>query len=365
VTWRAGYVFSGHLTLNGDRVLSTSNAADLTMAAELSSRSALILSGGISQGGTAFQLSSKPAEAGQPGFRERTNPALVIATLSEVYALEATPQLRLGQTLAGSLIAPDDALGDYSASVTGSLALSHEARNDFGGRARDAFGAELSSSAAVLRPTTTPIEPYWSIRNSLVARWNHDFSPNWNGQATGGVQQVLTFTGSYPLAILPTGAATLQYTGRRAGAGLTASYGAAADLQTGTVSLTQGVVLHGLVTFDTAYPLNLGASAGIVHAQPLGQAASRVAAGTGNAAQADVGLLWGLSDAVLATARYSIAYQFAQPNGLPPMLTHVALVGLTVRYSNARRVPPAPTLGERVDGSDRGGFGGIGGAARP
>jgi hypothetical protein len=131
------------------------------------------------------------------------------------------------------------------------------------------------------------------------------------------------------------------------------------------VSLTQGIVLHALATFDTAHPMSLGASAGFLHAQPLGQAATRVAAGTGNAAQGDVGLFWGLSDEVLATARYSIAYQFAQPNGLPPMLTHVALVGLTMRYSNARRVPPAPALGARVDGSDRVGFAGGGGSARP
>jgi hypothetical protein len=358
VALRAGYAFAGHVTLDQQRLLSYSNELALSLGAELSNRSAMIVSAAVDQGKTDYLFSHRAADAGQPAFRSADNPDLVTAMLTESYALEASPQLRFGQALAGSLVAPQSALGNFNASVTGSLSLDREIRNEWGPGARNAVGAELRSSAAVLRSTepTTLNVPYWNIRNSLLARWNHDFTLNWNGIAMAGVEQVLTLFDSYPLAILPTGTLALRYATRNGGGGITASYGATADLQTGIMSLSESVVLRGFVAFDSTYPRQLAASAGILRAEPLGQSAAKAAAGLGDAAQGDVGLLWGLSDEVLATARYSVAYQFRQPGGLQPLLTHVVLVGITMHYSNTRHPPAVPALGGRVDGSDRVGF---------
>jgi hypothetical protein len=364
LTWRAGYLFAGNLTVGQDRVLSYANQVVLALGAELSSRSNMVVTANVAQGGTAFQLTQRSADAGEPTFRSRANPDLVAAELAQAYALEVSPQSRFGQSLGGALVAPQDALGSFNASMTGSLSLDRELRNEFGAGPRDAVGAELRAGGAFLRSSELTAEPSWSIRNALVARWNHDFTWRWNGQATAGVEQVLTFAGSYPLAVLPTGSFTARYLTRDGGASLGFTYGSAADLQTGTLSLSEGVVARAFMSFDSEYPSQLGLSAGFVHAKPLGQAPARAAAGTGNAAQGDVGIAWGLGEGILATARYSVAYQFDQPNGLEPMLTRVFLVGLTMRYSNARRMPPAPALGARVDGSDRVGFP-EGGSARP
>ncbi|HEY6005028.1 MAG TPA: hypothetical protein VIV57_19275 [Anaeromyxobacter sp.] len=357
VTWRAGYLFAGNLTLGQYEVASSyANQLVLALGAELSSRSALLVSGNVTQGGTAFQLAHRQADAGEPTFRSRSDADLVTASLAEAYALEASPQLRFGQALSGSLVAPQGALGSFNATLTGSLALDRELRNEYGPGARDAIGAELRASGDFLRSSEDSPHPSWTTRNALVARWNHDFSWRWNGQATAGVEQVLTFAGSYPLAILPTGSLTVRYATRDGGASLGLTYGSTADLHTGTVALGQGAVARLFFGFDAEYPRQLALSAGFLHAAPLGQAPSRAAAGLGNAATADVALFWGLADEVLATAHYTMAYQYDQPAGLEPVQTHVFLAGLTMRYSNARRMPPAPSLGARVDGSDRAGF---------
>jgi hypothetical protein len=365
VTWRAGYLFAGNLALGQYEVTSSySNQLVLALGAELSQRSALLVSGNVTQGGNAFQLTHRLADAGEPSFRSPSNADQVTATLTEQYALEASPQLRFGQVLTGSLFAPQHALGSYNASVTGTLALDRELRNEYGPGARDAIGAELRASGAFLRSSEESPLPSWTIRNALVARWNHDFSWRWNGLATAGVEQVLTFAGSYPLALLPTGSLTVRYVTRDGGASLALTYGSTADLQTGTVALGQGAVARVFFGFDAEYPRQLALSAGFVHASPLGQAPARAAAGLGNAATGDLALFWGLSEGMIATAHYSVAYQYAQPAGLEPLQIHVFLVGLTGRYSNARRMPPAPSLGSRVDGSDRAGFA-EGGSTKP
>lgn len=356
VTWRAGYVFAGSLTLGSEQSRSYSNEVDLSLAAQLTKRSAMFVTGSVAQSTTEFQLSQRAPDAGQPAFRSRENPELVTTALTESYVFEPSAQLRLGQAVTGTLIAPRNALDEFNASMTASLSLDRALRSGYGHGSRDTVGGELRSSYALLRPAAAPDEPFWNVRNALLARWSHDFSWRWNAQATAGVEQVLTLAGSYPLAIVPTASVTAQYLTRNGGGALAVTYGAATDLQTGTVSLSQGVVARAFVSFDSLRPRQIGVSAGFLHAEPLGQSAARTAAGVGNAAHGDVGLVWSLSDAVLVSARYSVAYQFDQPGALEPLLAHVVLVGVTMHYSSARSTPPMPRFGGRADGSDGVGF---------
>jgi hypothetical protein len=100
----------------------------------------------------------------------------------------------------------------------------------------------------------------------------------------------------------------------------------------------------------------LSASAGFLRSRPLGQVNPVNAVGTGDAVQGDVGFSWSVSRALLLTARYSVAYQWMQPLGIPPSFTQALLVGITGRYSTASRVPDMPTMGRRVDGADSVGF---------
>ncbi len=349
LAWRAGYVFAGSFALAGSGSNSYSNQLDLSLAAQLTKRSIMTVGGSIAQGSTDFQLSQRAPATSQPGFRAPGNPNLVTATLAESFAWEASPTLLLRQGLTGMLSTPQDALGQYNASVTGSLGLDRLFE-------KDAIGVELRPSFAVLSSLTAEGQHYVNITNALLGSWNHDFNRGWNGQMTAGVEQVLTFAGSYPLAIVPTGSLTARYRAGTAGGSLSFTHGAATDLQTGTVSMSDAVVVRGLVGFDPTESRVLAASAGFVHAEPLGEVPARVAAGTGNAVQGDVRLVWGLSNAVLATASYSVAYQFGQAGGLAPSLAHVILVGITARYSNAQHTPAMPTIGRRVDGSDAVGF---------
>lgn len=338
VTSRARYVFAGTLAFGDERSRSYSNAVDLSLAAELTSRSSLRLDGAVIQGKTEFKLTQRAPETGEPAFRTRQDTDLLTATLAESYVFQWSPRLRLGQALTGGLVAPRSTLGTPNAVATGSIYL--DRLGD-----RDAIGVELRSSGASLRRETFEGVPYWNLRNALLGRWDHEFSWSWSAQASAGLEHVLTFADSYPLAVLPTGSVTALYTSRDAGAALTATYGSAVDLQTGTVSLSQGILARMFVSFDGEHHRQLAGSAGFLHAEPLGESSARAAAGTGNVVQGDVGLLWGFSDEMLGTVRYSLAYQFDQVGGLGPLLTQALLFGITVRYSSAPRKPPVPSFG--------------------
>jgi hypothetical protein len=340
--WSVGYVFAGSLTLDGTGSNTYSNAASLSLVALLTNRSTLTLGASATQGATAFQLSQRAADAGSPEIRAPGDPNRVTAALAESLVWEASSHLRLGQGLSGTLSAPQDDLGQLSTEAVGYLSLDRVFPND-------ALGGELRSTVARLRPLTPGAEPFPNTTNALVGRWNHDFSWRWSGQLTAGIQQTLTLAGSYPLAIVPTGSVTAQYLARNAIGSFGVTQGATTNLQTGTVSMTQQMFVRGLMSFDSLRPRLLGASAGFLHSEPLGAAAASVATGTGNAVQADIGLVWGLSDGILATARYSLAYQFGQGSGVEPSLAHVFLVGVTARYSTGRYMPPIPQAGPRVD----------------
>lgn len=349
LVWRIGYLFAGSLGVLESNVATYSNQLSASVAAQLSPRSFLSVSGGLVQGSTAFQLTQAPADAGAPSIRAPGSPAQVTATLGQSYGWEASPDLRLTQGLSGTVVAPQYALDRSNSQLVGSLVLDHV-------RPSDAFGGEFAPSVSWLRPVTAGGAQYLSVTNSLLGRWSHDVDPRWSGQLRVGVAQVVTLAGSYPLAIVPTGGATARYQADGAGGSVTVTYGPTTDLQTGTVTQAGQALVRGFYDFDRFQPRQLAASAGFLRSRPIGQVGLAVAAGTGDALQGDVGLVWGLMDDVLLTARYSLAYQFNQPTGLAPSLTHVLLVGVTARYSSARYFPPMPTLGPRVDGGDTVGF---------
>lgn len=353
LAWRVGYLFAGSFNLYGEGSSSYSNAADVALAAELTKRSTLMVGGSLTQGSTLFQRSQRAADAGQPGFRAPGDPDRVTTMLSESFAWEASPETRLRQGIAATLSAPQSDLGLFSAEVAGAIGVDHTFQ-------RDAIGVELRPSFSWLRPLRVDEDAFASITNSLVGSWNRDLSRSWNGQVVAGVQQVATFAGSHPLAILPTGSLAAGCTVGNAAGSLAFTHGAATNLETGTVSVSDAVVLRGVVDLDPLRVRVVSASAGFMHAEPLGETSARVAAGTGNSVQGDVGLVWELSPALLSTVRYSVAYQFGQAADLPSSLAHALLIGLTARYGNARQVPPMPTPGRRVDGSDAVGFPGSG-----
>ncbi len=351
--WRARYEFAGGLTIAGDGGTSYSNDLQLSLASQLGKGTTIVVSGGATQGSTAFQLSQRPPASGEPTLRAPDNPALVTARLGEALALEPSQQVRLLQTLNVLATAPQGALDQYGMTATASF----EASRVF---PRDEVGGGFRTSYAVLTPLTTGDVRYGNLTNALVGHWNHDFDRRWNGAVTAGIEQNLTFTGSYPLAILPTGSVIARYLGLRGSGALELNFGATTDTLTGTVSQTGSVVVRGLWNLDPLRVRTLGLSAGLLRSEPIGESTTRVAAGTGNAAHADVGLIWSLTDLVLGTVRYTAAYQFDQPGGLEPSLIHVLLVGITVRYSNMRYATGAPSFGGRVDRTDAVGVSGGG-----
>ncbi len=345
LVWRFGYLFDGSLTLAGNLPSAYSNQASLSLAAQLSNRSTLLFSVNFIQGGNWFQLSQQAPGTGQPGFLAPGNPDLLTGTLGQSYSLELAPNLRLGQTFTATLNTPQYQLSQFNAQMAASVGV-------FRLLQRDAIGVQFLPTASLLRPLVAQPVAFWNITNALVGNWNHDFDPRWNGQVTAGFEQVLTFAGSYPLALVPTASATVRYLGTVVAGSLAYAHGVTTDVQTGTVTMSDSVVGHALASFDPVRPRVLGVSAGFVRSLPLGQASALVAAGTGNALQGDVSFVWGFADQLLGTIRYSVAYQYDQPTGIPPALTQVLLVGVTLRLGNSRYQSPVPTLGQRVDGTD-------------
>jgi hypothetical protein len=352
LSWRAGYTFSGAFSLDSERSVAYSNTANVSLAAELTKYTTMNLSGSFGQGGTSFLLSQRAADTGQPDIRAPGNPSLVSVTLTESLAWEVGRQLTLRQSLLGSASAPEDDLGARNTAVTGTLGLDRAFT-------RDTAGLELRASASRLDPLLAGQGRYTSLANALLARWNHDFTWQWNGLATAGVEQVYTDTGNKPLAFLPTGSAAVRYTVGNAVASLDYTHATTTNLQVGSVALADRLTARGGFTFNAERARVLTFSAGYLHNEPIGEASAAVAAGTGDAVQGDAGFTTAITrdKKVLATARYSVAYQFGQDGGLAPTLIHVFIIGVTASYSNTGEVVRAlPRRGQRVDGGDGEGF---------
>jgi len=324
LTWRAGYQFSGNLSLTGEQLGNYSNSGNLSLAAELTKFTTLTLSAAGSQGGTSFLLAQRPADAGR--------------------------HLAIQQNLIASTSAPQDHLAQRNSAVSATLSLDRV-------YARDSYGLEARAGISWLRPLRADLEPYQTMTSALVARYNRDFTENWNGLLTAGIEQVYTDTGSQPLAFLPAASASVRYALYNAVAALDFTHGTATNLQVGAVSLTDKITARGIITLDPREVRALSFSAGVLHNEPLGEVDSVVAAGTGNAFQGDAGFTTAISQNILFSARYSVAYQFDQGANLAPTLVHIALVGVTATYKNTERTTrPVPKRGRRVDGTDAEGF---------
>ena len=346
LTWLAGYQFSSNFLFGDQTTSAYTNQGNVSLAAQLTKYTTMTLSSSVSQGGTSFLLGQRPAETGQPELRAPGNPNVVSVTMAESLAWEVGKRLSLQHGLTGVTSAPQDDLGKYNATLTGSLALERLFR-------RDTAGLEVRVAVSRLQPLEVDRLPYTSLTNAALVRWNHDFSWRWNGLATAGVEQVYSDTGSEPLALLPTGSASLRYSVGNTLAAVEYSHGSATNLQVGTVSLTDWITARGVLTLNAAKLRALSFSAGFLHNEPLGEASSLAAAGTGNAVQGDAGFTTQLNKSLHLTTRYTVAYQFGQGGGLASTLAHIVLVGVTARYSNTSQIRrPMPVRGRRVDGSD-------------
>lgn len=352
LSWRAAYLFSGAFSLVGGQGVAYSNQANLTLAAQLTQATVVNANASVAQGGTTFLQSQQPAEMGQPEIRAPGNPGMLTATLGESLGWQLGRHLSLQHSLGGSVSAQQDDLSKRNSTVLASLALERL-------YARDVFALEVRANVSRLSPLQSDQSPYTSLTNSLLGRWNHDFTWQWNALVTAGIEQVFTDTGSKPVALLPTGGVTVLYTVGNVVGGLDFNHGTTTNLQVGTVSLTDRATARAGITLDVEKARVLGVSAGFLHNEPLGEASALVAAGTGNAVQADAGFSTALNQkkTIMANVRYSLAYQYGQQGGLAPSLAHILSIGVTGSYTNtSKAVRPVPTRGRRVDGSDAKGF---------
>jgi hypothetical protein len=345
-TWVAGYQLGTTVPLVGDGGVGITHQSSLALAAQTTKHTQLALATSVAHGSTRFLLGQRAADQGQPELRAPGNPGQLTVALTESLSWEVARQLALQQGLVTSLSAPTSALGDYSAAVGATLALEHQ-------RARDQLGLEVRAGIAWLRPLQAGVARYASVSNGASLRWNRDFSWKWNGLASVGAEQVYIDSGSQPLAVLPTATASVRYAVGPRVVAVDASHGSAVNLQVGAVSLTDRVGVRGVYTLSPDPLRVVSFSAGVLHNQPLGESAARVAAGLGTAVQGDGGVTTAIGRAVLLTARYTISYQFGQGANLPATIAHIALVGVTARYSSTSRLErPRALRGRRVDGSD-------------
>jgi hypothetical protein len=351
LTWRAGYIFAGTLTIVGDSLSAASNQATGALTAEVSQFSFLTLTAVLSQGGTAFQLTSRSPDTGNAELRAPGSPDTVAASAAESLMTELARQVTMQQTLVASASAPQDDLAARNSAVAASLAVDRTFD-------RDAIGGELHGSVSWLVPLQQGMRKYKSYASSALAHWNHDFSLNWNGMVRAGIEQIFTDTGSEPLAFLPTGSLAVRYTpAPDIGVGLDFTHGTATNLQVGSVSLTDRLGVHGAIMLDSRKSRGLAFSASALHNEPLGAVSALVAAGTGNAVALDAGFTTALAKNLLGSVRYSFAYQFGQGGGLPDSLAHVFFIGVTGAIRNTERpLLPMPFRGQRVDGTDGAGF---------
>jgi hypothetical protein len=363
--WRFGYTLTAVMNLSstdvtapsGEKAMSTAtdqnvalaNQANAALAAQLTQFTTVTLNAAVSQGGTSFLLSHGAAEAGKPDLRAPGDPDTISGVASEAVSWEIGRQMQLQHSLSGNISTPEADFSKRNSSLSGTLALERLYN-------RDTAGLELRGSVSWLRPLQANARPYISTTSGLFARWNHDISYRWNALVVAGVEQVYTDTGSRPLGFLPSGNAAVLYSIGNAVAGLDVSHGTATNLQVGAISLTDRVGLREVYTFDADKARVLAFSGGYLHNSPLGETAL-VTAGVGDAMQVDVGFTTQIVKNVIATARYSLAYQFNQGAEIGSTLAHVFLIGVTGTVST---LPPEqrklPGRGLRVDHSDMEGF---------
>lgn len=352
VTWRLGGLFSGIINIDSQLSTAYTSQANLALAAIPSEATTVSLLASFAQGGEEFLIGQRAAETGNPMIRAAGNPQLLSLMVSQNLAWEIGPQWGMHQALIGQTIAEQGDFGAANSSVIGVLGVD---RVD----PRDAYGIELRGSASQLQSLAPglPVQPYFSTANSVRARWNHDWSRQWNTLLTLGAAQVFTKTGSEPLALLPIGNVIARYTaGSMVGlADFTQDIGF--NLQVGTVSLTDQLTARGIYTLDPTKARVIAFSLGVLHNSPIGSAGVMAVAATGTAIQGDVGYSTLLRKNMFATARYSIGYQFGLEGAAGPQLMHILLVGVTGTYSSgAAALRPVPTMGQRVDGADGQGF---------
>jgi hypothetical protein len=352
--WTAGYQFSTNLQLGDTESAAFTNQGNASLATQPTKYTLLTLNASFSQGGTAFLLGSRPVETAEPEIRAPANPNTVAANLGETLSWSVGKLFNL--THGGNLAVntPQDDLGQYSASLSGSLGIERQFR-------RDNVGLDVRITVSRLRPPASDLPPYTSTSNAIIARWNRDFSYKWNGLATAGVEQVYVansnqpITGNEPFALLPIGSAAVRYTmGNTAGA-VEFFHGSAPNLQTGTVSLTDRITVRGAYTLNVEKLRTVSLSTGFLHNEPIGDTSMLVSAGNGNAVSADAGFSTALTKAIFLNVRYSLAYQYGQGGGTAASLAHIATVGVTGRYTNAdqpKRERPKALRGNRVDGTD-------------
>lgn len=344
--WRARYQFAGILSLTDFGSTTYTNQAEIALLAVLTKATAFSLEAAFAQGGTQFLLGQRAADTGNPEFRAPGNPNLVRLTVAESLNSELTRELQLQQSLAAVASAPQSDLSARSASLIGTLALQRVFR-------RDQIGLELRAGVSQLKPLQLEKPAYFVQNDALLLRWNRDLSRKLSGLAAAGVEQVYMDVGARPVAVLPTGIVSLLYSsGTRTGA-IEVSHASNMNLQLGTATATSRIAVRGQIVLDPFKFRTITFSAGALHNAPLAEAAPLLAIGTGNALQSDIGFATELSKTVLATARYSILYQFDQPVGIPASLVHIGMIGITALYSNSTlRARQRPSFGRRVDGSD-------------
>jgi hypothetical protein len=348
LAYRFGYQFSGSFDISGNPAYS--NQGDATLVSQPTKLTTLTLAAVVAQGGTSFLLNQRAADAGQPEIRAPGNPNLISGSLAQSLSWEASQRLMVQQSLSVSFSAPQEDLGNGNGSMTGSLVFDRPFR-------RFAAGLELRSALSRLKPLRADDAPYFSVTNTAVIRFAHDFTARWNGLATAGIEQVYTAGESQPLALLPTATASANYSFRNASVGVDVSHSALTNVQVGTVSLSDRISGRGSYIVDERKLRVLSFSAGFLHNEPIGESEASVAPGSGNATQADVGFTSAITKYVLGTVRYTYAYQFGQTNGVEAVTTHVFSIGVTGRYSNTDKFArPLPSRGKRVDGSDAKGF---------
>lgn len=339
LVWRARYLLASTMTNGGES--GYSHFADLTLASEPTRRTAVTLGVSVTQGGAAFRISQPAADAGRPDFLDPEAPDLVTGTARQTFSWEVTPTLRLGQEFHGSWTAAPAALDDPNSSASGLLRLDWLFESN-------ALGASVGATYSRLRPMDLPVRlPHLqSWIASFLASWSRDFDERWSGEVAGGVQLVKIIEPS-SATWSPSGRLTIRYSAGAGEASFSAIHAVLPRVETGTLSQTDELVLRGTWALDRDRRGVLSGSAGLLQTRPRRDAG--LLEQPNNALRGDASLAWSFSPLVQATARYSVAHQFWLGE---TSTVHVLLAGITIRFSNTDVVPPIPSPGQRVDGSD-------------
>ncbi len=303
----------------------------------------------------AAQTTDPATPTGSTLFRPgRVNTASI--SLREQLSIDATPRLRVGQSLSvsGTIPISPRTLATNISTDFGLTADYLWRKTSLGAvlRVNHFYSFEVDGTDAMGMPTVL-VASQGFFTNSALARWRQDFGHFWSSELGLGVQHTVAQNGTGN-NVGPAANAALRFARPEAAASLTYAHA------TQPSPLLAQLFLSDSVSASVAAPLGLETKVSLVLSAVYSYSRQVLADGKegarGHLVTADVALNYAPIQGLAIYLRGQTSFQRGfdeDPNPLPSVRRSAIMLGISGFYPTSAAAIVPRALGTRVDGSDR------------